>query len=312
MISPSLLLISHHHSYSFLITTPSHSSPPLLLIPHHHSYSFLTTTPTPFSPSLLFLFHHHSYSFLTTTPTPFSPPPLLLLSHHHHSYSFLTITPTPFSPPLLLISHHHSYSFLTITPTPFSPPPLLLHSHHHHSYSFLTITPISFSPPLLLISHHHSFTHPSCRFTECEDICPWKLFILSWTSEPPHTHFIWAGTSFNWNYSLTHSLNPSLTHLLTIKILMIWSDAFFLSCMTQHHTWCCPSRYCSIRYAVIRYCRHGQSEYNAIGRIGGDSGLSVHGINYAKKLAEFVDSHVSQSAKERERECIHSCMHAFV
>ena len=39
--------------------------------------------------------------------------------------------------------------------------------------------------------------------------------------------------------------------------------------------------------------RHGQSEYNAIGRIGGDSGLSAHGVNYAKKFAEFVEDHVS-------------------
>ncbi len=35
--------------------------------------------------------------------------------------------------------------------------------------------------------------------------------------------------------------------------------------------------------------RHGQSEYNDLGRIGGDSGLTVHGVNYARKLAEFVD-----------------------
>ena len=35
--------------------------------------------------------------------------------------------------------------------------------------------------------------------------------------------------------------------------------------------------------------RHGQSEYNAVGRIGGDSSLSQHGLEYAKKLAEFVD-----------------------
>ena len=38
--------------------------------------------------------------------------------------------------------------------------------------------------------------------------------------------------------------------------------------------------------------RHGQSEYNAVGRIGGDSGLSVHGLAYARKLAEFVDEKV--------------------
>ena len=39
--------------------------------------------------------------------------------------------------------------------------------------------------------------------------------------------------------------------------------------------------------------RHGQSEYNAIGRIGGDSGLSLHGVNYARKLAEFVEENIT-------------------
>eukprot|EP00603_Paraphysomonas_imperforata_P009901 CAMPEP_0114476990 /NCGR_PEP_ID=MMETSP0104-20121206/15084_1 /TAXON_ID=37642 ORGANISM="Paraphysomonas imperforata, Strain PA2" /NCGR_SAMPLE_ID=MMETSP0104 /ASSEMBLY_ACC=CAM_ASM_000202 /LENGTH=544 /DNA_ID=CAMNT_0001651827 /DNA_START=14 /DNA_END=1648 /DNA_ORIENTATION=+ len=41
--------------------------------------------------------------------------------------------------------------------------------------------------------------------------------------------------------------------------------------------------------------RHGQSEYNVVGRIGGDSGLSSdHGMNYAKKLAAYVESHVKK------------------
>eukprot|EP01041_Mallomonas_annulata_P001059 gene1059-2075_t len=39
--------------------------------------------------------------------------------------------------------------------------------------------------------------------------------------------------------------------------------------------------------------RHGQSEYNELGRIGGDSGLSQHGLNYAKKLAEFVEEKIT-------------------
>ena len=38
------------------------------------------------------------------------------------------------------------------------------------------------------------------------------------------------------------------------------------------------------------HCRHGQSEYNAICRIGGDSKLSEHGLAYAHKLAEFVET----------------------
>jgi len=38
--------------------------------------------------------------------------------------------------------------------------------------------------------------------------------------------------------------------------------------------------------------RHGQSEYNEVGRIGGDSGLSHHGVQYAMKLAEFAHSRI--------------------
>ncbi len=43
--------------------------------------------------------------------------------------------------------------------------------------------------------------------------------------------------------------------------------------------------------------RHGQSEYNDLGRIGGDSGLTVHGLNYAQKLAEFVDKNIVKNEK---------------
>ena len=49
----------------------------------------------------------------------------------------------------------------------------------------------------------------------------------------------------------------------------------------------------SLYFSLPFYYRHGQSEYNAIGRIGGDSGLSTHGVNYARKLADFVEEHVS-------------------
>jgi broad specificity phosphatase PhoE len=46
--------------------------------------------------------------------------------------------------------------------------------------------------------------------------------------------------------------------------------------------------------------RHGQSIYNALGKIGGDSGLSEHGLNYAKALAEFVDRKITRNSTEEE------------
>ena len=42
----------------------------------------------------------------------------------------------------------------------------------------------------------------------------------------------------------------------------------------------------------IYLTRHGQSEYNEMGKIGGDSGLSKAGQKYAEKLAEYVRQHV--------------------
>jgi len=36
------------------------------------------------------------------------------------------------------------------------------------------------------------------------------------------------------------------------------------------------------------FTRHGQSEYNELGKIGGDSGLSVNGEEYARRLAKYA------------------------
>jgi bisphosphoglycerate-dependent phosphoglycerate mutase len=44
--------------------------------------------------------------------------------------------------------------------------------------------------------------------------------------------------------------------------------------------------------------RHGQSEYNAVGRIGGDSGLSKHGQKYAQVLGEWVEEHITRTTPD--------------
>ncbi len=46
--------------------------------------------------------------------------------------------------------------------------------------------------------------------------------------------------------------------------------------------------------------RHGQSEYNAIGRIGGDSGISSYGLEYAKALASFVEEKITHDEDGNE------------
>lgn len=44
--------------------------------------------------------------------------------------------------------------------------------------------------------------------------------------------------------------------------------------------------------------RHGQSEYNLLGKIGGDSGLTPAGIEYAKRLAVFCKDHIASRVVE--------------
>ena len=39
--------------------------------------------------------------------------------------------------------------------------------------------------------------------------------------------------------------------------------------------------------------RHGQSEYNLLGKIGGDSGLTPAGTEYARRLAEFAKEYIA-------------------
>uniref|UniRef100_A0A7S3JY63 6-phosphofructo-2-kinase domain-containing protein n=2 Tax=Aureoumbra lagunensis TaxID=44058 RepID=A0A7S3JY63_9STRA len=43
---------------------------------------------------------------------------------------------------------------------------------------------------------------------------------------------------------------------------------------------------------VFYLCRHGQSEYNVKGKIGGDSGLSGEGDKFARALADFADKNI--------------------
>ena len=45
---------------------------------------------------------------------------------------------------------------------------------------------------------------------------------------------------------------------------------------------------------VFYFSRHGQSEYNVLGKIGGDSGLSAAGDAYARALATFCETEVTR------------------
>jgi broad specificity phosphatase PhoE len=46
--------------------------------------------------------------------------------------------------------------------------------------------------------------------------------------------------------------------------------------------------------------RHGQSEYNLLGKIGGDSGLTAAGKEYARRLADFARDHIGHEVVATE------------
>jgi len=56
----------------------------------------------------------------------------------------------------------------------------------------------------------------------------------------------------------------------------------------------------------IYLSRHGQSLYNKQNRIGGDSGLSKEGEEYAKVLAEYVENHILNPKESIARNAKHS------
>lgn len=46
--------------------------------------------------------------------------------------------------------------------------------------------------------------------------------------------------------------------------------------------------------------RHGQSEYNLVGKIGGDAGLTEAGLEYARRLADFAKNVVATKVEVDE------------
>ena len=84
---------------------------------------------------------------------------------------------------------------------------------------------------------------------------------------------------FKCNHSTHHFIVHRVRGFLPLKVVH-----FIMNLRTSSH--------------AFYLTRHGQSEYNAIGRIGGDSGLSKHGVNYAKNLAEFVEENIKMKPKE--------------
>ena len=51
---------------------------------------------------------------------------------------------------------------------------------------------------------------------------------------------------------------------------------------------------------VFYLTRHGQSDYNLLGKIGGDSGLTDAGRKFARRLADFAHNHVGMKVEKDE------------
>lgn len=51
---------------------------------------------------------------------------------------------------------------------------------------------------------------------------------------------------------------------------------------------------------VFYLSRHGQSEYNLLGKIGGDAGLTEAGLEYARRLADFAYNEVGMEVEKDE------------
>jgi broad specificity phosphatase PhoE len=49
-----------------------------------------------------------------------------------------------------------------------------------------------------------------------------------------------------------------------------------------------------------RFTRHGESEYNAQGKIGGDSPLTIAGEEYAHALADWVEGNLNDESKSTD------------
>mmetsp|Transcript_60285 Transcript_60285/g.155249 ORF Transcript_60285/g.155249 Transcript_60285/m.155249 type:complete len:503 (-) Transcript_60285:272-1780(-) len=52
---------------------------------------------------------------------------------------------------------------------------------------------------------------------------------------------------------------------------------------------------------IIYLSRHGQSEYNAMGKVGGDSALTERGTEYARRLGEFAEKVVARDSEGKVR-----------
>lgn len=117
-------------------------------------------------------------------------------------------------------------------------------------------------------------------------------------------------------FSKTFTLHNIRGHL-PLKIanfvmnLRVTPHPFYLTRSLLNHLthWVSPSN--------SSICRHGQSEYNVVGRIGGDSGLTEHGLSYARKLAQYVEYEVSSppphccnliSVRSREILMVNQCL----
>mmetsp|Transcript_19691 Transcript_19691/g.23423 ORF Transcript_19691/g.23423 Transcript_19691/m.23423 type:complete len:535 (+) Transcript_19691:57-1661(+) len=83
------------------------------------------------------------------------------------------------------------------------------------------------------------------------------------------------------------------------QVILNKIDGYMPGRIAQFITNCCHCYWRSDKKLYIS--RHGQSEYNAQGRIGGDSGLTEMGEKYALALKDFAVSHITRDPNDPDR-----------
>lgn len=85
--------------------------------------------------------------------------------------------------------------------------------------------------------------------------------------------------------TITNSENP-LVHSVTARGVQGYLQTMILGVLSMP----------VIKHQLYYFTRHGESEYNVLGRIGGDADLSSRGRNYAELLTKYLTGGSSSGA----------------
>lgn len=85
--------------------------------------------------------------------------------------------------------------------------------------------------------------------------------------------------------TITNSENP-LVHSVTARGVQGYLQTMILGVLSMP----------VIKHQLYYFTRHGESEYNVLGRIGGDADLSARGRSYGDRLTKYLNSGSTSSS----------------